>query len=135
MTVKSRLVINDSLTLQLLEELGDIGADLGGIGDGKLGLQFFYDLGECALAVATLQDLPASALQFDCALGEQNHAFFDAGFGVGSPAASGCESWLAGVGGRGHANVGPSAAGCREKSRFLDFALRLIKPIAMLRSE
>jgi len=52
-------------------ELADVGADLGGIGICELGLQFFKDLAERALAVAAFEHLTSCALQFDCAFGNR----------------------------------------------------------------
>src|SRR5271169_1627498 len=69
-----RLVIYDPLLLQLLQKRGDIGANLFRIGGAELFLQLRDDLAERALAVAALQHLPARALQFDGAFGEQDHA-------------------------------------------------------------
>ena len=72
----------------------------------ELGLQFRDDLGEGALAVAALEHLPAGALQFDCAFGEQDHLrIFCASLIFGAPSATGRQAWLAGVFGRGHASV------------------------------
>ena len=87
---------------QLLEELADIGANLGGIGGGELGLQFCDDFAEGALAVAAFEHLASGALQLDCAFGEQDYAFFGAGLGLGAPTATGGETRLAGVFGRRH---------------------------------
>ena len=67
-------VVDNPLVPQLLEELADVGANLGWIGIAELRLQFCDDLGEGALAVAALQDLPACALQLDCAFRKQDHA-------------------------------------------------------------
>src|ERR1019366_10188836 len=96
------LVINNPLVPQLFEELADVGANLGWIGIGELGLQLCDDLGEGALTVAALQYLPPRALQFDCAFGKQDHAFFAAGLVLCSPAATGGKAGLAGILGRGH---------------------------------
>jgi hypothetical protein len=86
---ETRLVIHDPLVAQLFEKLADVGANLGGVGDGELRLQFVNDFGEGALTVATLQDLSPGALEFDCAFGEQDYALFGAGLGFCAPAATG----------------------------------------------
>ena len=106
----SALIVDNPLVAQLLEELADVGADLGGISIAELRLQFSDDLAEGALAVATLQYLPTCALQFDCAFGEQDHAFFAAGLVLCSPAATGGKAGLAGILGRGHVSVVPLSA-------------------------
>src|SRR4029077_1373411 len=64
------LVIHNPLVPQLLQELADVGANLGGIGVAELGLQFCDDLAEGAVTVAALQNLAPCALQLDCAFGE-----------------------------------------------------------------
>src|ERR1700691_1120693 len=103
------LIINDPLVPQLLEELADVGANLGGIGVRELSLQFSDDLAEGALAVAALQDLTSCALQLDCSFERQDHPVL---FGA-SPAATGGQAGLAGILGRGHASaLGLWAATC-----------------------
>jgi len=82
------LIIHNPLVAELLQKLADVGADLGGIGICELGLQFFKDLAERALAVAAFEHLTSCALQFDCAFGEQDYAFFGAGLAFCSPSAS-----------------------------------------------
>jgi hypothetical protein len=92
-----RLIIHDALVAQLLEELADVGADFGGIGSGELGLQPGDDFTEGSFAVAAFEDLATGALEFDGAFGEENHAFFYAGLGFGSPAAAWGEAGFVGV--------------------------------------
>src|ERR1700674_3413109 len=96
--LKSALVVDDPLVPQLLEKLADIRANLPGIGVAELGLQFCDDLGEGALSVAALEDLPPGALQLDRAFGEQNSTIF---FRT-APAATGGQARLAGVFRRRH---------------------------------
>jgi len=92
------LVVDNPLVPQLLQELADVGANLRRVRVAELSLQFCDDLGEGALAVATLEDLTACALEFHCAFGEQDHACFF----CAAPAASGGQAGLTGVFGRGH---------------------------------
>ena len=121
-------VIHDALFLQLLQELGDVGADFFRVGGGELFLQFGDDFAEGALAVAVFEDLATGALQFDGAFGEEDDANF-VGFAFGAPAASGGEAGLGGI------EWGRHAMRPARKSRFLHCALRWMKPIAMFRSE
>jgi len=131
---ESALIVDNPLTPQLLEKLADVAPNFGRVGHAELGLQFCDDLGESALTVAALEYLASGALQLDRALREQDYAFF-ARFTLSTPAATGGQSGLAGIFWRRHASVRPLVLGAARKSRFLHFALRLMKPIAMLRSE
>ncbi len=65
----ARLVVHDPLMPQLFQKLTDVGADFGGVGGVELRLQLFDDLGEAALAVATLEDLQAGVAQAEGAFG------------------------------------------------------------------
>src|SRR5580698_10407549 len=58
----SLLVIDDPLMPQLLEELADVRANLRRVCVGELSLEFCDDLGEDALAIATLEYLTPCAL-------------------------------------------------------------------------
>src|SRR5579872_2974477 len=94
----NKLIIDNSLVSQLLEELADVAADFGWIRDAKLVLQFFDEFSEGSLAVTTFENLPACALQFYRALGKQNDTFL---FGP-APAATRCQTRLAGIFRRRH---------------------------------
>jgi|HubBroStandDraft_6_1064221.scaffolds.fasta_scaffold06731_9 hypothetical protein len=94
---------------QLLKKLADVAANFGWVGDAELSLQFCDDPGEGALTVAALEYLASGALQLDRAFGKQNHALF-ARFTFSTPAATGGQSWVAGIFGGRHASVPPAGS-------------------------
>jgi hypothetical protein len=63
--MQDRLIIDDTLALELFEELADVGADFGGVGLGELSLEFSYDFAEGALTVTAFEHLASRALKVD----------------------------------------------------------------------
>ncbi len=110
------LVIDDPFVTQLLEEIADVAANLGGIGVSELRLQFCDDLVKSALAVATLDHQPAGALQANRTFGKQDHALLFAATlilrtcALCTPAATGRQARLAVIIRRRHVSGRPRDA-------------------------